>query len=96
MAMLPFAKMSRKARGVFTTLAIFGSAMLIGDGVITPAISVISAIEGLNLGISGINPYAPYIAAVVSGKIKRELKRDFHFDTQDIICLFYGTKFWNS
>eukprot|EP00026_Physarum_polycephalum_P003815 Phypoly_transcript_03831.p1 GENE.Phypoly_transcript_03831~~Phypoly_transcript_03831.p1 ORF type:complete len:751 (+),score=151.76 Phypoly_transcript_03831:40-2292(+) len=65
MAMLPFAKMSKKATTFFVILAIFGSAMLIGDGVITPSISVISAIEGLNLGIHGIKPYSPYIAAVI-------------------------------
>jgi KUP system potassium uptake protein len=66
MAMLPLAKMSKKSSTFFVTLAIFGSALLVGDGVITPAISVISAIEGLALGIPSIKPYAPYIAAFVS------------------------------
>ena len=32
-----------------TTLAIFGAALFYGDGFITPAISVISAIEGLTI-----------------------------------------------
>lgn len=34
---------------VLTLLAAFGAALLYGDGVITPAISVLSAIEGLNM-----------------------------------------------
>jgi KUP system potassium uptake protein len=33
--------------GVIVALALFGAAMLYGDGVITPAISVLSAVEGL-------------------------------------------------
>jgi len=33
--------------GVFVVLALFGAAMLYGDGIITPAISVLSAVEGL-------------------------------------------------
>jgi K+ transporter len=64
--MLPFAKMKKSRRVIFVTLAIIGSAMLIGDGIITPAVSVLSAIEGLSLGISGIGTYAPYISAGVS------------------------------
>ena len=32
-----------------TTLGIFGTAMLYGDGMITPAISVLSAVEGLGV-----------------------------------------------
>jgi len=34
---------------VMTALGIFGASLLYGDGVITPAISVLSAVEGLNL-----------------------------------------------
>jgi len=32
-----------------TALGIFGAALLYGDGMITPAISVLSAVEGLTL-----------------------------------------------
>ena len=41
---LPFAR-----PGVLTLLVLFGSALLYGDGVVTPAISVLSAVEGLKL-----------------------------------------------
>ncbi len=37
---------SRKMYGFVTMLAIIGVALLIGDGVITPAISILSAVEG--------------------------------------------------
>jgi KUP system potassium uptake protein len=40
---------SRKRVGLFVALGLFGAAMLYGDGVITPAISVLSAVEGLGL-----------------------------------------------
>ena len=35
---------------VFVFLGLFGAALLYGDGLITPAISVLGAIEGLNMG----------------------------------------------
>src|ERR1700722_1894455 len=38
---------SGKANGVFTLLAFIGTSFFIGDGVITPAISILSAVEGL-------------------------------------------------
>jgi KUP system potassium uptake protein len=43
-----FRKGSR-GRWLITALAIFGAAMFYGDGVITPAISVLSAVEGLKV-----------------------------------------------
>lgn len=38
-----------KATIIMTALGIFGAALLYGDGIITPAISVLSAVEGLDL-----------------------------------------------
>src|SRR5690349_6429717 len=38
-----------RAYVVLITLGVFGAALLYGDGVITPAISVLSAVEGLNV-----------------------------------------------
>ena len=37
------------AAGMLTTIVVIGAAMLLGDGVITPAISVISAVEGIGV-----------------------------------------------
>ena len=38
-------------------LGMIGAALLFGDGVITPAISVLSALEGLHIAFSGIQEY---------------------------------------
>ncbi len=38
-------------------LAIFGAALLYGDGLITPVISVLSAVEGLNVATTAAEPY---------------------------------------
>jgi KUP system potassium uptake protein len=38
-------------------LAIFGAALLYGDGLITPVISVLSAVEGLNVATATAEPY---------------------------------------
>jgi KUP system potassium uptake protein len=45
---------SRRAR-ILIVLGIFGAALLYGDGMITPAISVLSAVEGLQLGANPIS-----------------------------------------
>jgi KUP system potassium uptake protein len=53
-----------RLRGVLMTLGVFGVALFFGDGVITPAISVLSAVEGLEV----VTPRAkPYILAISLG-----------------------------
>ena len=51
--------------GVFTLLILFGAALLYGDGVITPAISVLGAMEGLITLHAGLEPFVPAITAVI-------------------------------
>ncbi|HEU4536931.1 MAG TPA: potassium transporter Kup [Polyangiaceae bacterium] len=46
-----------RASSPLVLLVLFGAAMLYGDGVITPAISVLSAVEGLNVGVRGVEHY---------------------------------------
>jgi KUP system potassium uptake protein len=46
-------------------LGIFGAALLYGDGMITPAISVLSAIEGLEVATPFFVPYVVPITAVI-------------------------------
>jgi len=53
------------AAGLLTTVVIAGAAMLLGDGMITPAISVISAIEGLNVITPSAQPYVVPISVVI-------------------------------
>ena len=44
---------------------VFGAALFFGDGVITPAISVLSAVEGLEVATPQLKPYVVPIALVV-------------------------------
>ena len=46
----------RKRRVVLVSLGLFGAALLYGDGVITPAISVLGAVEGLEVGAPALAP----------------------------------------
>ncbi len=46
-------------------LGLFGAALFYGDGVITPAISVLSAVEGLEIITPAFNPYIMPIALTI-------------------------------
>lgn len=46
-------------------LGIFGTAIFFGDGVITPAISVLSAVEGLEVAAPGLHSYIVPVTLVV-------------------------------
>ncbi len=54
-----------RAGGWFTLLILFGAALLYGDGVITPAISVLGAIEGLKDINPAIGTKVPLIACII-------------------------------
>jgi KUP system potassium uptake protein len=60
---------SRTARpGFIVLLIVFGAALLYGDGVITPAISVLSAMEGLEEATTALKPLVvPLTVAVLLG-----------------------------
>ena len=51
--------------GAIGLLVLFGTGMLYGDGVITPAISVLSAVEGLNVATRDAQPYVVIISTVI-------------------------------
>ena len=46
-------------------LGLFGVALFYGDAVLTPAISVLSAVEGLEVGTTALKPYVVPISVVV-------------------------------
>jgi len=46
-------------------MGLFGAALIYGDGIITPAISVLSAVEGLNVAASIFKPYTMPIALAI-------------------------------
>lgn len=52
-----FSEKSPKTLRILTLFGIFGTALLYGDGMITPAISVLSAVEGLEYIAPGLKPY---------------------------------------
>ncbi len=57
-----------KGPGLTVLLVVFGAALLYGDGVITPAISVLSAMEGLEVATSSLKPaVVPLTVAVLLG-----------------------------
>ena len=57
-----------RTRAALLAVGIFGTALFYGDGVITPAISVLSAVEGLELATPAFRPYAiPLTLAVLLG-----------------------------
>lgn len=52
-------------RWLVLMLGLFGAALLYGDGMITPAISVLSAFEGLHIATPALGPYVIPITIVV-------------------------------
>src|SRR3989454_12331040 len=51
------------------SLGLFGAALLYGDGVITPAISVLSAIEGLEVAAPRLADYVVPVTVVILGAL---------------------------
>ncbi|MEP7382888.1 MAG: potassium transporter Kup [Gemmatimonadota bacterium] len=49
--------MSKRKLALYITLGLFGAALLYGDGIITPAISVLGAMEGLKVGAPAIERF---------------------------------------
>ena len=46
-------------------MGLFGAALIYGDGIVTPAISVLSAVEGLNVATGIFKPYTMPFALVI-------------------------------
>jgi KUP system potassium uptake protein len=54
MALASAALHGKRAYPVLIALGVFGAALLYGDGVITPAVTVLSAVEGLEIAAPGV------------------------------------------
>jgi KUP system potassium uptake protein len=69
MALLALASQSvtdqPRLRGALLMIGVFGVALFFGDGIITPAISVLSAVEGLEILTPAAKPYVVLISLVV-------------------------------
>jgi KUP system potassium uptake protein len=66
LALLQPRREGSRARAVLIALGLFGSALLYGDGVITPAISVLGAIEGVSVAVPGL---PAWVVPVISSAI---------------------------
>ena len=56
---------SNTHRAIVIALALFGAALIYGDGMITPAISVLSAVEGFSVATPAFEPYVIPAAVVI-------------------------------
>ena len=52
-------------RPTIVAVGLFGAALIYGDGAITPAISVLSALEGLDMATPALHPYVVPAAVVI-------------------------------
>jgi KUP system potassium uptake protein len=57
LALMALLGVKRQTRPAIVALGLFGAALIYGDGAITPAISVLSALEGLTIAAPGLGPY---------------------------------------
>lgn len=55
----------RAGTKLLTGMGLLGAALLYGDGVITPAISVLSALEGVNVVTSALKPFVMPVAVAI-------------------------------
>src|SRR5271169_99197 len=65
LALMSLLGIKHGARIGVITIGLLGAALLYGDGAITPAISVLSALEGLKMPVPAIAPYIVMLSALV-------------------------------
>lgn len=61
----PIKPSGRTEKALLIAVGIFGASLLYGDGVLTPAITVLSAVEGLSLATPVFQPYVLPLAIVI-------------------------------
>src|SRR6202049_1252312 len=57
LALMALLGVKKQQRPTIVAVGLFGAALIYGDGAITPAISVLSALEGLNMVTPALQPY---------------------------------------
>src|SRR6202165_946121 len=68
LALMSLLALKKHRRPAIVAVGLFGAALIYGDGAITPAISVLSALEGLKMVAPWFNPYVlPAAVAVLIG-----------------------------
>jgi KUP system potassium uptake protein len=68
LALMALLGVKREQRPTIVAVGLFGAALIYGDGAITPAISVLSALEGLTIATPHVEPYiVPAAVAILVG-----------------------------
>lgn len=65
LALMSLLGVKKQQRPGIVALGLFGAALIYGDGAITPAISVLSALEGVNMATSSFQPYVVPMAVMI-------------------------------
>src|ERR1700751_1730037 len=65
LALMSLLGTKKHQRPAIVAIGLFGAALIYGDGAITPAISVLSALEGLNIATPAVGPYVLPAALVI-------------------------------
>jgi KUP system potassium uptake protein len=65
LALMSLLGVKQQQRPIIVAVGLFGAALIYGDGAITPAISVLSALEGLNLATPAFQPYVVPAAVAI-------------------------------
>ncbi|WP_407179123.1 potassium transporter Kup [Bradyrhizobium sp. STM 3562] len=65
LALMALLGVKKQRRPTIVAVGLFGAALIYGDGAITPAISVLSALEGLNMATPVLQPYVVPTAVVI-------------------------------
>jgi KUP system potassium uptake protein len=65
LALMSLLGMKRRQRRAIVLVGLFGAALIYGDGAITPAISVLSALEGLDIMIPGFERFVVPLAVLI-------------------------------
>ena len=65
LALMALLGVKKQQRPTIVAVGLFGAALIYGDGAITPAISVLSALEGLNMVTPALQPYVVPTAVAI-------------------------------
>ena len=65
LALMALLGVKKQSRPTIVAVGLFGAALIYGDGAITPAISVLSALEGLNMATPALQPYVVPAAVMI-------------------------------
>jgi KUP system potassium uptake protein len=65
LALMSLLAIKKQRRPAIVAIGLFGAALIYGDGVITPSISVLSALEGVEITAPALQPYVVPVAVAI-------------------------------